>query len=111
MTYALSGRSLVESVAILRYYISPRYKPLLDKKALTSTDMSLLLETDDQHLRGGRFDWEAFFDRRYDELTKSAARALADKRKKSKERVKTESFPTQTNVLTGIESWGVKSLV
>jgi hypothetical protein len=108
MVYALAGRSLVESVATLRYYLFNRYKPLLDKKTLTSAEMTLLLEIDDQHLRGGRFNWEAFFERRYEELTKDAVHTLANKRNKSKEQFKTQLLPTQTNVLTCIESWGAE---
>lgn len=111
LVYALAGRSLIETTATLRYYLMERYKPLLDKGSLTNEDMKKLIEIDDQHLRGGRFDWESFFTQRYDELKAAATQALADKKKKDK--TKKAAVPTgtphQTSVQTCIDKWGKES--
>ena len=58
--YALAARALVEATATLRYYVLHQYKPLLDKQTLTTHELNTLIEIDDRHLRGGRFNWEAF---------------------------------------------------
>jgi hypothetical protein len=61
LTYALCGRSLIENAATLRYYVLQKYKPLFDKGTLLADGMKTLIDTDDQFLRGGKFDWESFF--------------------------------------------------
>ena len=57
LVYALCGRALIETTAILRYYVMRKYKPLLDKKILSGDGMKTLIEIDDRHLRGTGFDW------------------------------------------------------
>ena len=56
LVYALAGRSLIETTANLRYYVFHQYKPLLDKQSLSNKDMQSLIDIDDRHLRGSRFD-------------------------------------------------------
>jgi hypothetical protein len=56
LTYALAGRSLIESTATLRYYVIHKYKPLFDKASLSIEDFRSLIDIDDKHLRGSRFD-------------------------------------------------------
>ena len=34
LVYALCGRALIETTATLRYYVTRKYKPLLDRKSL-----------------------------------------------------------------------------
>jgi len=109
LVYALAGRSLIESTATLRYYLLEKYKPLLDKASLSNEDMKMLIEIDDQHLRGGRFDWESFFTQRYDALKAAASKALLDKKDKSQKAHVSSGLPHQTNVLTCIENWGKTS--
>ncbi len=109
LVYALAGRSLIESTATLRYYLLEKYTPLFNKGSLTSEDLKKLIEIDDQHLRGGRFDWEFFFTQRYDELKAAATQALADKKVKFKKETVPTGTPHQTNVLTCIENWGKES--
>jgi hypothetical protein len=109
LVYALAGRSLIETTATLRYYLMERYKPLLDKGSLTNEDMKKLIEIDDQHLRGGRFDWESFFTQRYDELKAAATQALADKKDKTKKAAAPTGTPQQTSVQTCIDKWGKES--
>jgi hypothetical protein len=71
--YALCGRALIETTAILRYYIVEEYKPLLDKGPLAQNDLQRLIEIDDRHLRGGTFDWESFLFKNYSKLKEEAA--------------------------------------
>ena len=55
LIYALCGRSLIETTAILRYYMLREYKPILDRKTLVAADMKKLIDIDDRHLRGTGF--------------------------------------------------------
>ena len=61
LVYALSGRALLETTATLRYYVENKYRPLFDKGDASQANFEELIEIDDRHLRGGRFDWELFF--------------------------------------------------
>jgi hypothetical protein len=104
LVYALAGRSLIESTATLRYYVLHRYKPLLDKGTLSSDDLMQLIEIDDCHLRGGRFDWESFLSKRYSLLKEDAVKQLASKKAKPKH-ISQGIVAEQVNVLTCIEKW------
>lgn len=104
LTYALCGRGLIETTAILRYYCIAEYKPLLDKGNLSPTDMKRLLEIDDRHLRGGKFDWQSFLLKNYTKLRDDAIAKL----KKGAQKVEqpTDSaFPTQVRIGKCVESW------
>ena len=102
--YALAGRALIETAATLRYYVLHQYKPLLDKPSLTASEFSSLIAIDDRHLRGGRFNWEAFLSHKYEQLQKDAEAQLAAS--KSKQRHVAEGIITeQVNVMTCIEKW------
>lgn len=103
LTYALCGRALIEIVATLRWYIEAKYRPLLDSK---TGDISELLEIDDRHLRGGRFNWKQFLEGNYEKLASDAASALRSKKtNKKSETADVTSNPTQINVVTCIDHW------
>lgn len=104
LIYALAGRSLIESIATLRYYVLHQYKPLLDKGSISHAEMRQLIEIDDRHLRGGRFDWESFFSKHYQKLKEDAVKSLADKKAKQKQ-ISNTITAEQVNVLTCIEKW------
>lgn len=104
LVYALAGRSLIEFTATLRHYITTRYRPLLEKGSLDLEEMKELLEIDDRHLRGGRFDWDSFFFKRYSKLKDDAVKQLASKKAKQKHIVD-GIIREQVNVLTCIEKW------
>lgn len=104
LSYALAGRSLIEITATLRYYSLNQYKPLLDKGNLTMDDMKRLIEIDDRHLRGNRFDWESFLSKRYKKLIEDATKQIANKKDKQKKMAK-GIISEQVNVLTCIEKW------
>ncbi|MBI2841796.1 MAG: hypothetical protein HYX78_00180 [Armatimonadetes bacterium] len=105
LIYALAGRSLIELTATLRYYILFQYKPLLEKASLTSAEMKQIIEIDDRHLRGTRFDWESFFFKRYAQLKDEAVKQLESK--KAKQKYVTQGIMAeQVNILTCIEKWG-----
>lgn len=110
LAYGLSGRSLIEHTATLRYYIMSKYKPLMDhaqsRGTLSPADMKRLIVIDVQHLHGGRFDWESFFLRRYAQLRDEAVKQLAAKKAKQKQAAN-EILSEQVNVLTCVESWAV----
>lgn len=102
--YALAARALIETTATLRYYVIHQYKPLLDKGELTIRDLKTLIDIDDRHLRGGRFNWEAFLSRNYEKLQAGAEAQLAAS--KSKQRYVAQGIITeQVNVMTCIEKW------
>jgi hypothetical protein len=44
--------------------------------------MQQLIAIDDQHLRGGRFDWESFLFQRYSKLKEKSVARLESKGKK-----------------------------
>ena len=111
LTYALCGRSMIEHVAALRYFVIDKYKPLLDKGVLTTDEMKELIRLDDQHLRGGRFDWEAFLRRDYPKLYDAAVKELGTKSAKGSKPLfsQDEGTPRAINISTCIEKWSVAS--
>ncbi|QKK01303.1 MAG: hypothetical protein HND55_00770 [Pseudomonadota bacterium] len=110
LTYALCGRSLIETTATLRYYIHHEYKPLLDTGELGPDEMRKLVEIDDRHLRGTRFDWESFLFRNYAKIKEDAMAHLDAKRKKKIPSAAQESTSRpQVNVLTCVERWAEQS--
>ncbi len=66
--------------------------------------MKQLIEIDDRHLRGGRFDWESFFFQHYAKLKEDAVKQLESKKAKQKH-VAQGIIAEQINVLTCIEKW------
>jgi len=82
LVYALCGRALLETTATLRYYVVHRYAKLLDKGELTTDDLRQLIQIDDQHLRGSRFDWESFMSQDYSKMVADSQRKLANKGRK-----------------------------
>ena len=106
--YALSGRALIETTATLRYYVLHQYKPLLDKPSLSLNEFKTLIDIDDRHLRGGRFNWEAFLANKYDELQSDAEAQLASSKSKQRHVAK-GIIAEQVNVMTCIERWAKES--
>jgi hypothetical protein len=104
LIYALTGRSQIEITGTLRYYVLQKYKPLFDKGSLSMEDMQSLINIDDQHLRGSRFDWESFLFGRYSQLKEDAVKKLKDKKAKIKS-VSASLLQEQVNVQTCIDKW------
>ncbi len=104
LMYALCGRALIETTAILRYYVTEQYKPLLDKRQLGSADMQRLIQIDDQHLRGAKFDWESFLFQRYSKLKEDAVARIESKGRKPK-RPEPETLPQQVRIGDCVHSW------
>jgi hypothetical protein len=104
LMYALCGRALIETVAILRYYIVEEYKPLFDKGQLGPDEFKRLIELDDRHLRGGKFDWESFLFQRYSRLKADAVARLQSKGKAKPP--DPDAGPQQVRIGRCIESWG-----
>jgi hypothetical protein len=104
LVYALTGRAMIENVAALRYYVQYQYKPIFEKGSLSADDFRKLIEIDDKHLRGSRFDWESFLFLRYSKLKDDAVQHLKDK--KDKRKIIVDSVvQEQVNVLTFIDKW------
>jgi hypothetical protein len=81
-----------------------KYKPLFDKGSLLAEDMRSLINIDDQHFRGTRFDWESFLFRHYVQLKQDTIQKLKDKKAKIKSASQTP-VPEQINVHTCIDKW------
>lgn len=104
LIYGLTGRSLIEMVATLRYYILHQYKPLLDQDSLSNNDLLKLIAIDERHLKGSRFNWEAYLLKQYEQLLDETVKQFKNKKDKQKaisDGIKQE----QVNVLTCIEKW------
>jgi hypothetical protein len=106
LMYALCGRALIETTAILRYYLVEQYKPLLDKGTLSKNDFARLIEIDDRHLRGGKFDWESFLFKRYSKLKTDVVTRMARKGKKHTPSSSGDILPPQVRIGSCVESWG-----
>ncbi len=104
LVYALNARALIENVATLRYYVQHQYKPIFDSGSFTPEDMRRLIEIDDRHLRGSRFDWESFLFRRYSKLKDDAVQHLKDVKDQRKS-VVDGMIQGQVNVLSCIQKW------
>ncbi len=111
LTYALCGRAMIEAVATLRYYVVLQYKPLLDKQDLTGADFKQLIQIDDRHLRGTRFDWDAFLFQNYTKLKADVVSQLASKKDKARPDAQADrdAIQPQVNVMTCIEKWGTET--
>jgi hypothetical protein len=106
LTYALCGRSLIEMVATLRYYVFCKYKSLFDKGNLSHEDLQTLVKIDDKHLRGGRFDWESFASQGYAKLIEDTVKRI--KAKKEGKPIKSASDLEQINVNTCMDKWAAE---
>jgi len=104
LAYALSGRSLIEITATLRYYIITQYKTLFSKGSFNAEDFKKLIDINDKHLRGGRFDWNSFLQRQFYKLKDEAIKQLQCK-KKNQKYIADNILQDQVNVLTCIEKW------
>ena len=108
LVYALSGRALIEITSTLRYYVFTQYKPLFDKGSFSKDDFKKLIDIDDRHLRGGRFDWNSFIFKQYKKLQEEALKQLQSKKKKQKY-IAEHIIQDQVNVMTCVEKWAEKS--
>ena len=75
--------------------------------------MTALITIDDQHLRGGRFDWESFVTKQYPKLWQDAVqtnKAKASKEpKKGRADCNSSAVPVAANVMTCIDKWATTS--
>lgn len=105
LVFALAGRSLIETTATLRYYVEKEYKPIFNKGQLDKDDWVRLINVDDRHLRGGRFDWVSFFSRKYEDMLAEVIREMDAKKEKGRVYMPPNVVQMQTNVFTCIEHW------
>ncbi|MEM1370151.1 MAG: hypothetical protein AAGG02_19550 [Cyanobacteria bacterium P01_H01_bin.15] len=92
LLYGSIARASLEYTAVLRYYVLQKTLPLLNTTDadgnLTPETQQTLLEFLDQHLRGGRYDWQPFL---FEELHLKGS--------------KLPPPPTQVNILTCLKKW------
>jgi len=104
LAYGAAARGLLEMTAVLRHYVIRKYKPILDAGTATGTvDLRELITLHDQHLRGTRFDWDAFATGDLSALIKEAQIRLTSNRNAQSEIGAIRS--KQVNVNTCIEHW------
>lgn len=103
LVYALCGRALLETTALLRYYIVREYKPLLDEGMLDWKAMQKLVDIDDRHLRGTGFDWGAFMLGEYSKLSEDAQRRRGHRG--SNRRTDHGALPKQVPIGRCIDVW------
>ncbi len=93
LVYGLSGRSLIEHAAILRYYLSDRINPILERAIQEGTtsnqDLNQIFTMLDTLHRGSYFDWAS--------LLKGEVENLKKRKKKD--------LPAQVRVGDSIRSW------
>lgn len=82
LVYGLSGRSLIEHTAILRYYLSERINPIL-KRAIregktSNQDLNEIFTMLDTLHRGSYFDWASFLTGKVENLKKRKKKDLPD---------------------------------
>lgn len=76
VVYALSGRSIIENAAILRYYVNQKEfrnanEEVSQRGRTDETTVRNAIDTLDRFVRGNRFSWDAFIEGRLDELSKT----------------------------------------
>jgi hypothetical protein len=101
LCYALCGRSIIENVATLRYFVLLKYDPLF-KDGKDSVDLQALSQVDNRHLRGGRFDWMTFRKKDYAKLCNDTAERLRNKKPPTKK--------ASINVQTCIDKWAEENV-
>ncbi len=110
LLYALSGRALIETTAMLRYYLMEKYKPLLDNPTLDREGFRRLIEIDDHHLRGGKFDWESFLLKRYSKLVEGVESRRQGKHKNPPQR-DPGVLPKQVRIGVCVQNWAQETPV
>ena len=103
LVYALCGRALLETTALLRYYVVREYKPLLDKGTIDGGGIEKLIAIDDRHLRGTGFDWGAFMLHQYSKLSEDAQRRRGHRG--SNRRTDYGALPGQVRIGRCIDVW------
>jgi hypothetical protein len=100
LVYALCARSLLETVATLRYYVRREYLPLLEQPDIDLAGFNKLIEIDDKHFRGTGFNWPAFLGRDLAQLR----RDVQEVGKRGKKALDLEQ-PAPVRVGTTIKDW------
>jgi hypothetical protein len=108
LTYAVCGRGLIETTAVLRHYCVAEYKPLMDKGALSSSEMKQLIEIDDRHLRGGKFDWQSFLAGNYSKLVDDVASKARGESKRDADAADSV-LPAQVRTGKCVRNWAKES--
>ncbi len=102
IAYALAGRSLIEHVAVWRYYLVEKYAPIFSSaKVIDFEEMLALIKMHKKHLYGTSFDWGRWLKKDYSGLENDYLSKI--KGKKNKQFNKESRENAQVNVLTCVE--------
>jgi hypothetical protein len=102
LSYGLAGRSLLEHVAVWRYYLVERYgKILMSAKEVEFEHFLALIEAHHRFLFGARFDWSQWLSQDFEGLDKAYLQSMQDKRNKKPPKPTSPVVPV--NVLTCVE--------
>ncbi len=104
LSYGLAGRSLIEHVAVWRYYLVEKYsKLIIAGKEVSFEDMLELIRLDEQFLFGTKFDWLQWLNKDYGTLENAYRQSIQDKKNKKPSEAPSKYKPV--NVLTCVEKF------
>ena len=106
LAYALAGRSLLEHVAVWRYFLVEKYAKIFKGtgQEITFEDFQELIALHRRFIYGTRFDWLSWINKDFTGLEAAYSQAAKDKkRKKNKKHQSPEGKSIQVNVLTCVE--------
>jgi len=102
LSYALAGRSLIEHVAVWRYFLVEKYsKVLRSGHEISFEDFHSLIDIHKKFLYGARFDWFKWLGKDFSGLEMAYLTSVSDK--KNKKNSTTDKQIISVNVLTCIE--------
>ncbi|MGK7945890.1 MAG: hypothetical protein AB4058_15615 [Microcystaceae cyanobacterium] len=94
LMYGLIGRAIIEHTAILRYYVTGKMLPLVEKALedgiVTKEEVEEIIPWLEKHLTGQRFQWQPFLADYLDESTSEPTQ---------------QNRQLQVNVITCLEKW------
>jgi hypothetical protein len=104
IVFALTGRTFIETTAVLRFYNSKILKVVRGtgtRDHFSPEEFQAIASLLDQHSRGGRFDWFEFWTSNREDM---AAELVSRRKSKGKEDL-TLPNPIQVNAMTALDSW------
>jgi len=106
LSYALAGRSLLEQIAVWRYFLVEKYSKFFKSgKEITFEDFLEIISIHKKFLYGTRFDWLKWIGKDFDALNITYQNALSAKKDKKNTPHNKENI--SVNVLTCVEKISV----
>jgi hypothetical protein len=102
LSYALAGRSLLEHIAVWRYFLVEKYaKVIRSGQEISFEDFHSLIDIHKNFLYGARFDWFKWLGNDFSGLESAYLHSVSDKKNKKNSAVVKQNI--SINVLTCIE--------